>query len=87
MYLGLLLTELYINSIKHAFKNQVNKEIQFELKVQNDEMHFIYLDNGNQNLESSIKPKLVDKLCRQLKLKYDINVSKGFSFSFKQHIK
>jgi two-component sensor histidine kinase len=85
MYLGLLLTELYINSIKHAFKNQDNKEIQFELKVQNNEMYFKYSDNGNQKLESSIKPKLVDKLCRQLKLEYEINVSKGFSFSFKQN--
>ncbi len=87
MYFGLLLTELYINSIKHAFKNQDNKEIRFELKVHNNEMYFNYSDNGNQKLESSIKPKLVDKLCRQLKLEYKITVSKGFSFSFKQHIK
>ena len=87
MYFGLLLTELYINSIKHAFENQDNKEIRFELKVHNNEMHFNYSDNGNQKLESSIKPKLVDKLCRQLRLEYEIKVSKGFYFSFKQHIK
>lgn len=88
MYFGLLLTELYINSIKHAFQNQEHKEIRFELKVLDDELVFKYSDNGNQKLKRSIKPKLIDKLCRQLKLNYEIDVLDGFLFSFTtKHLK
>lgn len=87
MYLGLLLTELCINSLKHAFNNQEIKKISFKLKLMNDEMVFLYSDNGNQNENQNIQPKLIDKLCRQLKLNYNINTMGGFSFSFKHQIK
>ncbi|MEC4005947.1 histidine kinase dimerization/phosphoacceptor domain -containing protein [Flavobacterium sp. SUN052] len=84
MYLGLLLTELCINSLKYAFKNQEHKEINFSLKLENELLCFSYTDNGTVILDKQIKPKLIDKLCRQLKIKYVINVDKGFSFSFKK---
>ena len=87
MYLGLLLTELCINSLKHAFDDQEIKKISFELKLINGEMVFLYSDNGNQKENQNIQPKLIDKLCRQLKLNYTINTLDGFSFFFKHQIK
>ena len=83
MYLGLLLTELFINSLKHAFANQEFKEIKFDLKVVNSEMLFQYSDNGSHKENHKIEPKLIAKLCRQLKIKYEISTLNGFSFSFK----
>lgn len=87
MYLGLLLTELFINSLKHAFGNQDFKEIKLNLKVVNGEMLFQYSDNGSQNKNQKIEPKLIAKLCRQLKINYEINTVNGFSFSFQHLIK
>ena len=86
MYLGLLLTELFINSLKHAFNNQEYKEIKFDIKLVNDQMLFTYSDNGNQKENQKIEPKLIAKLCRQLKINYEINTVNGFSFSFKHLI-
>ncbi len=82
MYLGLLLTELFINSIKHAFGNQKNKNINFQLGQINDALSFNYSDNGTTTSNQDNKPKLIDKLCRQLKIDYKINTESGFSFSF-----
>ncbi|RBP30752.1 two-component sensor histidine kinase [Oceanihabitans sediminis] len=82
MYLGLLLTELFINSIKHAFGNQQNKKINFQLAQINDALSFNYSDNGTTTSNQDKKPKLIDKLCRQLKIDYKINTKSGFSFSF-----
>ncbi|NHN28101.1 sensor histidine kinase [Flavobacterium jejuense] len=86
MYLGLLLTELIINSIKHAFENQEYKEIKFNLKVENAVVYFNYSDNGTKLKGEGIKLKLIDKLCRQLKLEYTINTINGFSFSFQKQL-
>lgn len=87
MYLGLLLTELCINSMKHAFDSQNIKKINFELKFTDNIIMFLYSDNGNQIINENIRPKLIDKLCRQLNLKYTINTSEGFSFFFRHPIK
>ena len=86
MYLGLLLTELCVNSIKHAFINQEYKEINFELKKSNDSLSFKYSDNGSVLSDAAIKPKLIDKLCRQLRIEYTINTEKSFNFSFEKKI-
>ncbi|MBQ0769759.1 MAG: sensor histidine kinase [Bizionia sp.] len=86
MYFGLLLTELCINSVKYAFNNQENKEINFELKY-NGSLSFVYSDNGLTATNTSIKPKLIDKICRQLEMEYKINTTDGFSFSVIKEIK
>ena len=86
MYLGLLLTELSINSIKHAFNNQDNKTINVELHVNENQLSFLYSDNGTVNMTQNIKPKLIDKICRQLKIEYTINTENGFTFSFQKDI-
>ncbi|GGG60371.1 sensor histidine kinase [Bizionia arctica] len=85
MYFGLLLTELCINSIKHAFENQEYKEINFELKY-TDRIIFKYSDNGTTRMDNIIQPKLIDKICRQLEIEYEINTENGFSFSFVKEI-
>lgn len=86
MYLGLLLTELLINSIKYAFNKQDNKAIHFELKHTNGVLFFDYADNGNDNQNKTIKPKLIDKICRQLEMGYKISTENGFSFSIEKKI-
>ncbi|OBX17569.1 MULTISPECIES: tetratricopeptide repeat-containing sensor histidine kinase [Bizionia] len=86
MYFGLLLTELCINSIKHAFEKQELKTINFELLHSDELLYFKYSDNGHAKINHSIKPKLIDKICRQLKIKYTINTENGFSFSFEKEM-
>jgi len=86
MYLGLLLTELLINSIKYAFNKQEHKAIHFELKYTNGVLFFDYADNGNDNQHKTIKPKLIDKICRQLEMDYKISTENGFSFSIEKKI-
>ncbi|WP_203459498.1 sensor histidine kinase [Lacinutrix sp. WUR7] len=81
MYLGLLLSELSINSIKHAFHTQENKGINFELKHNDNWLSFHYSDNGTTSLNKTMKPKLVDKICRQMEMDYKITTENGFSFS------
>jgi len=81
MYIGLLVTELCMNSMKHAFPNQENKKI--DLKIDHDEskIYFQYEDNGEAKNEIT-KLNLVEKLCRQLRIDYKIESGNGFMFSF-----
>lgn len=86
MYYGLLLTELCINSIKHAFDYQEDKVISFELICHKDIIQYRYSDNGTAIFNKMSSPKLVSQLCRQLKVDYQIDTSEGFNFSFEQKI-
>ncbi|WP_432670105.1 tetratricopeptide repeat-containing sensor histidine kinase [Flavobacterium sp. SM2513] len=87
MYLGLLLTELCINSIKHAFEQQDQKEIRFQLTKDTEFFYFYYSDSGVGLPQDSIQPKLIEQMCRQLRIKYTITNEDGFCFSFKkEHI-
>jgi two-component sensor histidine kinase len=87
MYLGLLLTELFINSIKYAFtKQQEQKTIKFELKIKQSNLTFNYKENGENSKGKTINPKLIDKICRQLKVQYEIDTINGFLFSFSKQL-
>lgn len=86
MYLGLLLTELFINTIKHAFVNQDNKVIIFKLKLKNNTIYFHYSDNGKTLNGEKITPKLVSNLCKQLKGDHTINTNDGLKFLFHKKI-
>ncbi|MFC5196048.1 histidine kinase dimerization/phosphoacceptor domain -containing protein [Bizionia hallyeonensis] len=86
MYFGLLLSELCINSIKHAFDNEDSKTINFRLTHKENRMYFNYSDTGSREKNKEVKPKLIDKICRQLKTEYQIETDNGFSFSFEKHI-
>jgi two-component sensor histidine kinase len=84
MYYGLLLTELCINSVKHAFTEDTKvKRIEFEcFSNEENSIHFKYFDNGSNSKNQIIKPKLVDKICRNLKINYKIETENGFLFTF-----
>ena len=47
---------------------------------------FRYSDNGISVRDKFIKPKLVDKICRQLEMNYDISTDNGFTFSMSKKI-
>ncbi|WP_417200173.1 histidine kinase dimerization/phosphoacceptor domain -containing protein [Bizionia sp.] len=86
MYFGLLLSELCINSIKHAFDKEDSKTINFRLTHKENRMYFNYSDTGSHEKNKEVKPKLIDKICRQLKIEYQIETDNGFFFSFEKHI-
>lgn len=84
MYLGLLVTELIINSIKHAFSETQKKNIQLNIKVNNNtnEINFEYFDNGILSNDRIIKPILVQQLCQQLNVNPVIISENGFHIKF-----
>ena len=87
MYFGLMITELFINTIKHAFEEkQDSKKIIFNLNHHNNQLYFSYFDNGKNSIGKTLHPKLVIKMCRQIKVNYIIDTEKGFSFSFNKPI-
>ena len=82
MYLGLILTELFINTLKYAFKNQSDRKVSVTLISKNKGYDFTYYDNDKGCVDKIIKPKLIDKLCKQLKVSYTIKTQNGYFFSF-----
>lgn len=86
MYFGLLLSELYINSIKYAFNTQQKKTISFSLTIVEGNIKFLYKDNGLKGFDVNIIPKLIDQLSKQLKINYTIKYEKGFAFCFMKEI-
>jgi two-component sensor histidine kinase len=79
---GLLLTELFINSMKHAFVDAQDKLIQVSLNMLANNLEFKYTDNGEKGKNSVINPIMVSQLCAQLDVDYKINTQTGFSLVF-----
>lgn len=81
MYIGILTTELFINSLKHAFEAQSDKKIKLVITKEHKKICFSYSDNGKK---SGTLPKLVliSQLCRQLKVEYKAELDNGFHFKF-----
>ena len=86
MYIGLLFTELCVNSMKHAFKSQDVKKINFKLEHHTELFRFYYSDNGVVDKSKMELPKLIDQLCRQLRVAYTLNVENGFTISFEKNL-
>lgn len=82
-YIGILITELCINSIKHAFPNSNKKQINCTITKEGDVLSIFYSDNGI-GLAPNIAVDLVDLLCNQIKANYNIeNKSTGFEIMVK----
>ena len=85
--LGLLINELFTNSLKYAFTNIDDPQIKLELSEENGYCVFLYSDNGigvQEGVKSGLGSKLIKRLVQQLKgdtLESDLNV--GFSLKFK----
>lgn len=82
MYMGLLVTELVINSVKHAFDKSQDKNIKLHIYKDKDVLVFKYRDNGQNAIGKNINPKLISQLCLQINVEYSIDTSKGFYLSF-----
>lgn len=82
MYIGLLVTELFINSVKHAFNQLQSKEVSLTIHKKEENYTFIYSDNGEKAAGKTINPKLVNQLCLQLDVKYEIDTTEGFKLIF-----
>lgn len=88
MYFGLLVTELIINSVKHAFDETQEKNIHLfiELEEQSNEIEFEYFDNGVLSKGKNINPVLVNQLCQQLLVKPILHAENGFNIKFIKRI-
>jgi len=89
MYLGLLITELIINSVKHAFDENQEKNIDLYLafKEVTNEINFEYSDNGILLKGGKINPVLVNQLCQQLAVNPKLNTENGFNLKFLKKLK
>lgn len=85
MYIGLLVTELSINSLKHAFGDQQSKCIALKITTGENHLFFSYADNG-QGTDNMPELNLVHKLCRQLRVEYTVDNARGFKFTFNMKI-
>lgn len=79
MFIGLLTTELMINSLKHAFQKNQEKKISLYVKITNNIITYIYKDNGINSIGKKFEPKLVSQICLQLDSKLNINTTDGFT--------
>jgi len=81
LHLGLLVTELIINSLKHAFETSKNKEkfISISLDRKHEKFNFTYTDNGI-GLSKDDKPRLIYLLSKQLKSKVKTVNANGYKF-------
>ncbi|GEM_PF-1980217 len=86
--LGLILTELFTNSFKHAFDSKQAGMITTEITGGPDLIHVVYKDNGkgfDPNIfekSSSMGMILIRSLLKQLKAEYSVNGDNGFELSF-----
>lgn len=88
--LGIIVSELISNSIKHAFSNVNDPTIQIGLKHPGkNEMVLQYQDNGsgmknfNKNSKDHLGMRLIDIFSRQLKGTYEFANENGLLFSLK----
>lgn len=79
LYIGLLINELVVNSIKHAFPTQENKQIELVVKIKDKYLEIQFKDNGVGIPENS-KVKLISTLSRQLEAEFKIENRNGFYY-------
>jgi len=81
LYLGILCTELLLNSLKHAFKDgKPVQKITLTLKAVNGEVSFKYSDSGPGLSSPHTKLKLIHLMSQQMKFNYEIKEGDHFLF-------
>lgn len=80
LYIGLIVNELLVNSIKHAFAGKNNKQIKIVLSADKKGLGIIYEDNGT-GIANGTKVKLLSTLSRQIEADYDIEYKEGFQYT------
>lgn len=80
LYLGILCTELILNSLKHAFNDEnADKKISLSLKKESQRVVFRYSDSGPGLKSVDTRLKLVHLMSQQMKFGYEIR-NAGFFF-------
>src|SRR5690606_3981919 len=83
VYIGLLITELIINSLKHAFENTSSKAIKIRAsETDKKTIHIYYQDNG-KGIEQGESPALVNLILKQLKASSSYNRTAGYNLYLK----
>jgi two-component sensor histidine kinase len=93
IYVGLLINELLINSIKHGFKGRTEGKITIQVKQYNDKCHIQVRDNGHglpddfdlEN-ETSLGSTLINTFIRQLQGQIDYYNADGACFDIQYGI-
>lgn len=82
LYLGILCTELILNSLKHAFSQpKREKKISLSLKVKQGKILFQYSDSGPGLKSHDVSLKLVHLMSQQLRFNYEIRKTNHFLFA------
>ena len=85
-YIGILLTELCINSLKHAFGQAKSKLINCTILETDETLMLSYKDNG-VGVKPGTSIDLVDLLCNQLKADFQIDTKpSGFEITVKMKL-
>lgn len=81
LYLGILCTELLLNSLKHAFAPEASKNtISLSLTKKNNQILLHYQDSGPGLYSPDAQLKLVDMMSKQMDFSYKIKPESHFNF-------
>lgn len=83
--LGLIVTELVVNSYKHAFQNTTRPEVSIAMEIKGDTWLMYYKDNGcgiSKNVTSSFGTDLISDLTRQMQGELEMVQEEGLSYIF-----
>lgn len=85
--IGLIINELVVNALKHAFPNGDGGQVVVSLKKQNDRVTLIVLDNGQGFKPESKKSdsfglKLIDTLAKRMDANLEFAVEQGTKVTY-----
>ena len=83
--LGLIISELVVNSYKHAFKNTEVPIVSIAINRENNVWSITYGDNGcgmPQSAVPSFGTNLIQDLARQIQGKMKISTNNGLTYTF-----
>lgn len=86
MYLGLMVTELFINSVKYAYAETQQKQINLKVYSNNNQLLLEYADNGQNAIGKTVEPKLIIKILKQVKANFTIDTKSGFTIYISKEI-